>query len=145
MDHHHKKEPNFVFMARHFTCQFGCAAQNIATEPVLTKAFSRNGHQQGLPLAVSRFRPLKENFVKGTASIYRWAMVLNRQTREKPLGLVALALFFRVLPIRALPAHAIPCERTGIAQIQRVGACRNRKSRTAFSGHACIRNAWSFP
>jgi hypothetical protein len=91
IENHRWKASNFVIKARHFTCQLGCAAQNAAPEPVLTKAFSRNGHQQGLPLAISRFCPLKENFAKGAASISRRAMVLNCQTREKPPGRVAAA------------------------------------------------------
>ena len=144
IENHRWKASNFVIKARHFTCQFGCAAQNAAPEPVLTKAFSRNGHQQGLPLAISRFCALKENFAKGAASISRRAMVLNCQTREKPPGRVAAALSFGALTFRALPARVEPCERKGIVQIQRVGACRNRKSRTAFSGYALI-HAWSFP
>jgi len=37
---------------------------------------------------------------------------------------------------RALPDHVESRERKGIAQLQRVGACPDGKSRATFSGHA---------
>src|ERR1700686_4096942 len=39
---------------------------------------------------------------------------------------------------RALPDQMESSDRKGIAQIQRVGACSNRKSRATFSEHALV-------
>ena len=147
IENNRREASNFVFEARHLTCQSGCVAQNAGPESVLPKAVSCHGHQQGLPLAVSRLRRLAATFAKGAAGSYRRAMVLlNPRTQEKRPGSVTVALSFR-----AFPAHVEPCGRKGITQIQRViaqshrvGVCRNRKSRSAFSRHALSR-AWSFP
>ena len=141
---HQWKGSNIVVAASHFTCQFGCAAQNTWPESDLPNTFSPKGHQRVPPLAVSNSYPITETFAKGAASSLRWAMVLNRLNQERLQGRSAVGLSLRTLACRALPTHVEPCERKGIAQIQSVGACWNRRSRATFSRHALI-CAWSFP
>jgi hypothetical protein len=110
---------------------------------VLTNEFSRNGHQQGLPFALSRFCPGEETFATGAARSYRRAMPLNRQTQEKPPGRVAVGFFDRALPLGALPAHMERCDvKEGLKfkELEHAG----RKSCVTFSGNALV-YAWSFP
>jgi len=65
MQTHKGEGPAIAVEARHFTCQFGCTAQDAQPEFGPGESASRKDHQQGLPLAISRFCPITNELSVG--------------------------------------------------------------------------------